>query len=234
MKTLLAACLLALLPAAAIAQGTPPTEPAAPSATPANPRPSGTLPAQPQEDKLVYVKMTTSLGDIVLELNQEKAPITVKNFLAYADKGFYDGTIFHRVIPNFMIQGGGFTPDMNQKPTDAPIKNEWENGLKNTRGTIAMARVGNPKGPDPKAVDSATAQFFINVVDNPFLDKPQIDGGAYAVFGRVISGMDTVDKIRDVKTGIKGRFPNVPVDTVTITKVARISADEAKSTSQDK
>ena len=237
MKTLLAACPLALVPAVAVAQGTPPTEPGAPSATPATAPPSGTLPAQPQEEKLVYVKMTTSMGDIILELNQEKAPISVKNFLSYADKGFYDGTIFHRVMSWFMIQGGGFTADMTKKPTDAPIKNEWQNGLKNVRGTIAMARLGSQR-PDPKAVDSATAQFFINVQDNPGLDAPQKDGGAYAVFGKVISGMDVVDKIKEVKTGERavpgGKHENVPVEAVTITKVSRISAKEAKAAPQDK
>lgn len=231
MKTLLAACLLALVPVAA-GQGTPPTEPGAPSATPANP-PTGALPSQAQEEKVVYVKMTTSMGDIVLELNQEKAPISVKNFLSYADKGFYDGTIFHRVIPTFMVQGGGFTKDMTQKPTEAPIKNEWENGLKNTRGTVAMARIGDQR-PNPKTVDSATAQFFINVADNDFLDRPQPDGGAYAVFGKVVSGMDVVDKIKDVKTGVQGRFRDVPVEPVTIMKVTRISADQAKAAPKDK
>ncbi|MDH5232682.1 MAG: peptidylprolyl isomerase [Gammaproteobacteria bacterium] len=147
------------------------------------------------------VKLETSMGDIILELNQAKAPITVKNFLAYVNSGFYDGTIFHRVIRNFMIQGGGFSAEYQQKKTNSPIKNEADNGLKNFRGTIAMARTPNP--------DSATAQFFINVVDNDFLNHqrptPQLWG--YAVFGKVVEGMDTVDKIRTVPTGPGGPFP---------------------------
>ncbi|MGQ0627472.1 MAG: peptidylprolyl isomerase [Phycisphaerales bacterium] len=185
---------------------TPKTEPAKPA---------------PAEDKLVQVKMTTSMGTITIELNETKAPISVANFLAYADKGHYDGTIFHRVIKDFMIQGGGFTPDQKQKRTDAPIKNEWKNGLKNERGTISMARIGGN-------ADSATCQFFINVVDNGGLDRPQPDGAAYAVFGKVISGMDVVDKIRATKTSEKmpgpGKLPDCPLETVTITKVERADA----------
>ncbi len=167
-----------------------------------------------------YILMTTSLGDILLELNGEKAPITVANFLSYADKEYYDGTIFHRVMGTFMIQGGGFTPGMVKKATDPTIKNEWENGLKNKRGTIAMARVGgNP--------DSATSQFFINVVDNASLDRPQRDGAAYAVFGRVVAGMDTVDAIRVVDVGMKKSRQNVPIVTVMIEKVRQISDEDA-------
>lgn len=172
-----------------------------------------------EQPKLIHVLMTTSKGDIVIELNREKAPISVDNFLSYVDKKFYDGTIFHRVMPNFMIQGGGFTADMQQKPTDAPIKNEWQNGLKNMRGTIAMARTNAP--------DSATSQFFINVVDNAALDQPR-GGAAYAVFGKVVAGMNAVDAIKVVPTTSKAGHQNVPVETVTITKVERISAEEAK------
>jgi len=175
----------------------------------------------PQEEKLVYVKLATSMGDIVLELDAGKAPVSVENFLNYVRKGHYDGTIFHRVIPDFMIQGGGFTADMKQKPADKPIRNEWRNGLKNLRGTIAMARLGNQ-------ADSATCQFFINVKDNAFLDQPR-DGAGYAVFGRVAAGMGVVDKIRGVKTGSKGGHQDVPLEPVTITKAEEMTADAAKS-----
>ncbi len=153
------------------------------------------------------VVMDTSLGTIKIELNEEKAPITVKNFLSYVDDKFYDNTIFHRVISNFMIQGGGFEPGMKEKGTKAPIKNE--SGLSNVRGSIAMARTNN--------VDSATAQFFINVVDNAeSLDKPR-----YCVFGKVILGMDVVDKIKAVKTGSRGGHGDVPIADVVIKSVRR-------------
>jgi peptidyl-prolyl cis-trans isomerase A (cyclophilin A) len=182
-------------------------------------------PKQPsKETGPVYVLMKTSAGDIVLELNREKAPISVDNFLKYVDKGFYDGTIFHRVMPNFMVQGGGYTPDMELKKTDPEIKNEWENGLKNTRGTVAMARQGGRP-------DSATSQFFINVRDNGNLDKPQPDGAAYAVFGRVVDGMDVVDKIKNGETKENPKMrgeKSMPVAPVKIEKVSRLSADEAK------
>ncbi|HPO92931.1 MAG TPA: peptidylprolyl isomerase [Phycisphaerales bacterium] len=170
--------------------------------------------------KVYYVKMSTSQGDIVIELDNEHAPISTKNFLSYVDKKHYDGTIFHRVIPGFMIQGGNFLPNMSEKKTDAPIKNEWQNGLKNTRGTLAMARTA--------VADSATSQFFINVADNNFLDQPR-DGAAYAVFGRVVSGMDVVDKIVGVPTVSKGPHKDVPRDPVTINSVTRLTEEEAKS-----
>lgn len=157
------------------------------------------------------VEIKTSKGTIQVELYEKDAPITVKNFLAYVDKKHYDGTIFHRVISDFMIQGGGMTKDMKEKDTDKPIKNESTNGLENKRGTIAMART--------RVADSATAQFFINVKDNSFLDKKNaMDGVGYCVFGRVISGMDVVDKIKEVKT----RRGDVPVETVEITSVRRV------------
>ncbi len=162
----------------------------------------------------MLVTLTTSHGDIVLDIDEAKAPVSAANFLAYVDKGHYDGTIFHRVIDGFMIQGGGFSPDMRQKATGPGIANEWKNGLKNTRGTVAMARLGgNP--------NSATSQFFINVKDNPFLDQPQSDGAAYAVFGRVVSGLDVVDRIKAVRTGTKAGHSDVPLEPVTITKAAR-------------
>lgn len=176
-------------------------------------------PSKEERPAMQYVKMTTSKGDIYLELNAEKAPISVKNFVTYVEDEFYDGTIFHRVIPNFMIQGGGFTEEMRQKSTRDPIKNEWQNGLKNNRGTIAMART--------QIADSATSQFFINVVDNAGLDRPN-DGAAYAVFGKVIAGMEVVDAIRAVPTTMRGGHQNVPAEPVIIEKVRTISDDDAK------
>jgi len=156
--------------------------------------------------------MSTSLGDITIELDAENAPITVENFLAYVDEGFYDGTIFHRVIPGFVLQGGGFAADMEQKSTHAPIKNEADNGLKNERGTLSMARTPE--------VDSATSQFFINLVDNAFLDHGTRDFG-YAVFARVTEGMDVVDKVAAVETGNHGMHQGVPVEPVVIVSARR-------------
>ena len=162
------------------------------------------------------VVLETSLGNITLELDADKAPLTVANFLSYVDSGHYDGTIFHRVIDGFMIQGGGFTPAMAQKPTAAPIKNEAANGLSNRRGTIAMARTA--------VVDSATAQFYINVVDNPFLDfqAPTPAKFGYCVFGRVTAGMDVVDKIRKVPTGFAAGMQDVPLQPVQILSAKRV------------
>ena len=159
------------------------------------------------------VTMETSVGTITLELDGEKAPETVANFVKYANDGFYDGTIFHRVIDGFMVQGGGFTRDMNQKPTRESIRNEAMNGLKNRRGTIAMARTMVP--------DSATSQFFINLVDNDFLDftAPTAQGYGYAVFGEVTDGMEVVDSIAKVKTGFAGPHQNVPEEAIVIRKV---------------
>lgn len=171
-------------------------------------------PALAAESPNPAVKLDTSMGEIVIRLDRAKAPITVENFLAYVKAGHYDGTIFHRVINNFMIQGGGMTPDMEEKKTNKPIKNEASNGLKNKRYTVAMART-----PDPH---SATAQFFINVKDNDFLDfkAAEGDGWGYAVFGRVIKGQNVVDKIRDVPTGNRGHHANVPLDPVIIKKAS--------------
>ena len=161
------------------------------------------------------VEMQTSAGKMVIELNAEKAPVTVENFLKYAKEGHYDGTVFHRVMEGFMIQGGGFTADMGEKKTGAPIQNEARNGLKNQRGTIAMAR-----RPDPH---SATAQFFINHKDNTMLDYPGQDGWGYAVFGKVTRGMEIVDKIAKVPTGNRGMHQNVPVEPVVIQSVKVLS-----------
>ena len=160
------------------------------------------------------VTLHTSMGDITLELDAEKAPKTVANFLQYARDGFYDGTIFHRVINNFMIQGGGMTADMEQNTTRAPVENEANNGLKNKTGTIAMARTNDPH--------SATAQFFINVADNDFLDHraPTAQGWGYAVFGKVTAGMDVVEKIKAVATGTRGFHQDVPREAVTIERVS--------------
>jgi len=169
---------------------------------------------------MVTVKMETSMGEITLELDGNKAPDTVANFVEYAKSGFYDGTIFHRVIPGFMIQGGGFEADMKQKKTSAPIKNEADNGLKNDTGTIAMARTSDP--------NSATAQFFINVKDNGFLNHtaPTVQGWGYAVFGYVIEGMEVVDKIAAVQTGPQGKLrSDVPVVPVVIKKMSRVTYD---------
>jgi peptidyl-prolyl cis-trans isomerase A (cyclophilin A) len=177
-----------------------------PAATP-TPRPTPSGPT---------VVITTSLGTIKAVLNKEQSPITVDNFLKYVRSGFYDGTIFHRVMPNFMVQGGGMTPDMQEKPTQAPIRNEARNGLRNSRGTLAMARL-----PDP---NSATSQFFINVRDNHSLDFG-IRGAGYAVFGEVVEGMDVVDKIVGVATTAKGPHESVPVTPVIIRSVREVGGE---------
>ena len=159
------------------------------------------------------VILHTNHGDVTLALDAENSPATVANFLQYVRDGHYDNTVFHRVIPDFMIQGGGFDKDMKQKPTGDGIKNEWQNGLKNTKGTVAMARLGG-------RADSATSQFFINVKDNPALDRANsADKVGYCVFGKVIEGMDVVDKIKKVKTGRKMGFDDVPDEDVVIKSV---------------
>jgi len=170
-------------------------------------------PAKPDAGKKPSVVLKTSMGEFTVELASDKAPITVKNFLEYVEAKHYDGTIFHRVIPAFMIQGGGFTPEMQQKPTRAPIKNEAGNGLKNVTGAIAMARTSAP--------DSATAQFFVNAKDNPFLDhRDETPAGfGYAVFGRVTAGMDVVKQIEGVQTTSKPPHQNVPATPVVIESV---------------
>jgi peptidyl-prolyl cis-trans isomerase A (cyclophilin A) len=167
----------------------------------------GLSPAQAQDAP--KVKLATSMGDIVLQLDPAKAPKTVENFLAYVNAKHYDGTIFHRVMDGFMIQGGGFTPEMQQKPTRSPIPLEAKNGLKNDLYTVAMARTSIP--------DSATAQFFINVKNNDSLNAPSPDGHGYAVFGKVVSGTEVVDKIKAVATGNKGGHANVPTTPIVIT-----------------
>jgi len=162
----------------------------------------------------VRVLLETTKGDITLELAQDQAPETVANFLRYVDEGFYAGTVFHRVIPGFMIQGGGLTADLDKKPTHDPVKNEAANGLNNARGSIAMARTRDPH--------SATAQFFINHADNAFLDHPGQDGWGYAVFGRVVDGMDVVDAIAEVSTTRSGGRGDVPVEPVVIESAKRL------------
>ncbi len=159
------------------------------------------------------------MGDLVIELDNAKAPISTENFLGYVEKGAYDGTIFHRVIKGFMIQGGGFDATMKERDKGKGIKNEWKNGLSNKRGTIAMARLGNQP-------DSGSNQFFINTKDNAFLDQPR-DGAGYAVFGRVVTGMDVIDQIEGVKTTTKDFHADVPVEAVTIKSAKKLSAEEA-------
>jgi peptidyl-prolyl cis-trans isomerase B (cyclophilin B) len=162
--------------------------------------------------------MQTSMGTIDIELDHDKAPVTAENFEQYVKEGFYDGTLFHRVIDNFMIQGGGLTPDMSTKPTRAPIKNEADNGLKNVTGSIAMARTSDPH--------SATAQFFINIKDNDFLDfkSPDINGWGYCVFGKVVNGMDVINKIKDQPTTSKKGHQDVPVEDIVIEKAEIVEA----------
>lgn len=193
------------------ATGQPPsttTTSGATATTTSGPSTSERSPAVADANPRVVLK--TNKGDMTLELDAAKAPITVESFLSYVRAGFYDGTIFHRVIPGFMIQGGGFTSDMQQKPTQAPIKNEAGNGLKNVRGTVAMART--------QVVDSATSQFFVNLVDNAFLDHKDESaaGFGYAVFGQLVEGMDTVDAISALPTANRGMHQDVPVEPVTI------------------
>ncbi|MDP6890333.1 MAG: peptidylprolyl isomerase [Phycisphaerales bacterium] len=174
-----------------------------------------------------YVEMDTSKGDMVIMLDRKAAPITVENFIAYAKDGGYDGTIFHRVIDGFMVQGGGFEPGLTKRPTQPQIKNEWRNGLKNKRGTIAMARLGGQP-------DSATNQFFINIKDNPQLDRKQRDGAAYAVFGKVVSGEDVVDAIKACQTGHAhgangGHYDDVPTEDIVIKKVTLLTPEQAEA-----
>jgi cyclophilin family peptidyl-prolyl cis-trans isomerase len=205
MKALALTLSLVLLPTLAFSQ----TKPADKATKPAA-KAAASCKAKTGTD--MKVKLTTSMGVITLELNKEKAPVSVENFAKYVDGGHYNGTIFHRVIDSFMIQGGGFTPDMNQKPTSAPIKNESTNGLKNDIYTVAMARTG--------IRDSATAQFFINVKNNDFLNYSgeNPNGWGYAVFGKVVEGMDIVDKMKLVPTGNRGVHQNVPATPVLIEK----------------
>ncbi len=161
------------------------------------------------------VRFETTLGDFSVELDEESAPVSCRNFLRYVDEGYFDGTVFHRVIPGFMIQGGGFTADMKQKPAHEPINNEAANGLRNRRGSLAMARTND--------LHSATAQFFVNLVDNAFLDHRPGNFG-YAVFGRVADGMDVIDKIAAVKTGRRGGHDDVPAEAVVIKAARRATA----------
>jgi cyclophilin family peptidyl-prolyl cis-trans isomerase len=197
--------------------GSPPPPAEEPKAAPAPPAPSeeepAARPAPSSTGTNPMVEMRTSLGTMKIELHPDKAPKTVENFLQYAREGFYDGTVFHRVISGFMIQGGGFTPDMSEKETRAPIENEASNGLKNVRGSLAMARTGDPH--------SASSQFFINTVDNPFLDftAETVQGYGYAVFGQVVEGLETLDAIKKVSTASRGGYDDVPVDPVVIESV---------------
>ncbi|MEE2681397.1 MAG: peptidylprolyl isomerase [Planctomycetota bacterium] len=190
------------------------SKPSAPSAPPAQ-----------QELRYEYAMLETSKGDILIQLDRARAPISVRNFLKYVNDGGYNDTIFHRVINGFMIQGGGFTPEMTKKPTESPIKNEWMNGLKNENGTIAMARTQNP--------NSATNQFFINVNNNTNLDRPISGGAGYAVFGKVVMGMDVVNRIKSVQTGNVGGYQNVPIDPIVIKKAIEIPPKKAEKMMAD-
>ena len=160
------------------------------------------------------IKFQTSLGDFTVELFTDDAPVSAENFLQYVDDGHFDGTVFHRVIPGFMIQGGGFSADMKQKPTREPIKNEAANGVKNLRGSLSMARTSD--------VNSASSQFFVNLVDNAFLDHQGSRNYGYAVFGRVVAGLDVIDAIAAVKTGRKGGHDDVPVEPVVVKAARRV------------
>jgi cyclophilin family peptidyl-prolyl cis-trans isomerase len=181
------------------------------------------VPAAASAGENPKVMLETTLGDITIELNPDKAPVTVKNFLDYVDSGFYDGTIFHRVIKGFMIQGGGLTESMQEKTNKEAITNEADNGLKNNRGTIAMARTGYPH--------SATSQFFINTVDNAFLNfrSKNAEGYGYCVFGKVVNGMDVVDAIEKVQTANRGGHQDVPMNPVIIKKAVRVKAGKKAS-----
>lgn len=190
---------------------------------PATPIPGGKTPPATDTEKLIYVKFVTTAGDIFVELNNEKAPISVKNFLSYVDKKAYDGTIFHRVIADFVIQGGGYKADLKEIKGEQPIKNEWQNGLKNLRGTIAMARDAEP--------DTATREFYFNTKDNAKLDTPRETTGkaGYAVFGKVVAGIAVVDKIRMGKThDVSEEMKNVPDEPVTVTTITRLSPADAQ------
>jgi peptidyl-prolyl cis-trans isomerase A (cyclophilin A) len=206
--------LLALVLTLAQAAAPPPQAPAPAAKPEPAPKPAPTGPVVALE----IAQGKTALGTITIALNKEKAPITVDNFLKYLRAGHYDGTAFHRVIPGFMIQGGGMTPEMEERPTRPPIKNEARNGLRNSRGTVAMARTNDP--------DSATSQFFINVRDNHRLDFG-IGGAGYAVFGEVIDGMDVVDRIVAVPTTTRGPHQNVPQVPVVLTRVREVKASAA-------
>jgi peptidyl-prolyl cis-trans isomerase B (cyclophilin B) len=190
-------------------KGSAPTPPPVQKApTPSAPPARSSLTVDETTKNMNKAKFTTNKGEILIELYPEQAPVSVENFKSYIKSGFYNGTIFHRVIPNFMIQGGGFAPDGSQKATDQPIVNEAANGLKNERGTLAMART--------QVVDSATSQFFINLIDNAFLDHQGPENFGYAVFGKVIGGMEVVDLIAQVSTGDKGPHQNWPTEDVII------------------
>jgi cyclophilin family peptidyl-prolyl cis-trans isomerase len=225
---LAATCTLAVYAQDAAKQAAP-TQATPAQATPAQATPAQATSAQaapaPAAAMVEFGVMHTTLGDIVFELDRAKAPISVENFVGYIKDGFFDGTVFHRVVPGFVIQGGGFEPNGRQKPTKAPIQNEWQNGLKNLRGTLSMARTGEP--------NSATSQFFISLNDNANLDQPISGGAGYAVFGRVIAGMDVVDQIALAQRGMRGRMRDWPVKDIVMTKVELITKDAADKLVRD-
>jgi cyclophilin family peptidyl-prolyl cis-trans isomerase len=208
-RSLSALAALSLSPLA-FAQAEQPAAPAAQTAPAKEPAPVAAM---------EYAVIKTTKGDIVVELDRAKAPITVENFVTYIKDGFFDGTVFHRIVPGFVIQGGGFTPKGEQKKTRAPIANEWQNGLKNKRGTLSMARTNNP--------NSASSQFFISLKDNDALDQPISGGAGYAVFGRVVVGMDVVDSIARSPRGSRGPMQDWPVEDVVMMKVEMLAKAEA-------
>ena len=193
----------------ALAQDKPAAAPA-PEAKPAQAAPAAAM---------EYCVFHTTKGDIVMELDRAKAPVTVENFVGYVKDGFYDGTVFHRIVPNFVIQGGGFDTKGVQKKNKAPISNEWQNGLKNKRGTLSMARTANP--------NSATSQFFVSLKDNDMLDQPISGGAGYAVYGKVIAGMDVVDQIAAVKRTVKNGMQDWPIEDIVVNKAEMVSKDDA-------
>lgn len=221
MKKLIPIAVLALGAAvfAAVAFVQPTTQANAATQPVATTQPASTPAAPVQEDTMVYISMETTMGTMYLALNKTKAPITTANFLEYLDEGYYNDTIFHRVMKDFMIQGGGFTADLKKKSTKDGIKNEWTNGLKNTRGTIAMARLG-------RQPDSGTSQFFINLADNGFLDQPR-DGAGYAVFGHIVKGDDVLNAIGAAHTAPQGMHGDVPIETISIKAMTRVTDEQA-------
>jgi cyclophilin family peptidyl-prolyl cis-trans isomerase len=208
LATILASTVLVAAPAHATQAE--PVKPTLPPASGAATTPATQAPAAPVKDKVSYVRFLTSMGPILIELDETNAPVSAANFAEYAKSGFYDGTCFHRIIPGFVVQGGGFTTDMVQKQTRAPISNEWQNGLKNRRGTLSMARLGG-------RADSATSQFFMNLVDNGMLDTPR-DGAGYAVFGEIVEGMDVVDAMAKAPTGMSKGMRDVPKQAIVLEK----------------
>ena len=216
MKSIIALAALTVA-SVAVAQDKPAAAPA-PEAKPAQ--------AAPAPAAVEYCVFRTTKGDIVMELDRAKAPVTVENFVGYVKDGFYDGTVFHRIVPNFVIQGGGFDTKGVQKKNKAPIANEWQNGLKNKRGTLSMARTASP--------NSATSQFFVSLKDNDMLDQPISGGAGYAVYGKVIAGMEVVDQIAAAKRTVKNGMQDWPIEDIVVNKAEMLSKDDAMKMSAPK